>query len=161
MHLPEGVHATYGVVTADKDVAKEYIDFIKDREKASGNNVEKFIFGSYDIECIMQNGTRIIWVKPNDSARGYRLAKVYIDLATISLECLREEILPKCIFADKEDYVTFYSKDIKDVGLISVIKELQKSALIYGDVGVIREDSEFGEQMIHGIDSNIDRVLLW
>lgn len=146
--LPDGVKPTYGFVTSNRDYAKHLIDWIKDEEKDKGNNVVRHINSVNDIEYTLQNGTRLIWVRPNEYARGYRFAKVWIDFVTCSNEVLQNVILPKCIFADKEDIHIVQSSNTKEFSLFELIEHLTKFAHVYGDVKVMRHDSEFGNEDI-------------
>lgn len=161
IHLPKGVFPTYGIVTSNRDMAKYYIDSIKDTEKSLGNNVEKYINSSTNLQCYMKNGLRIIWVQPNSSARGYRFAKVYIDLFTCTFDVIQNEILPICIFADSEDIYTFQSEKWEEISLFNFIKQLKKVALIHGDIPVFREDSEFSAQRITEIEANKREISIW
>lgn len=146
--LPEGVKPTYGFVTSDRNYAKDLIDWVKDGEKDKGNGVVKHINSVNDIEYTLQDGTRLIWVKPNEYARGYKFAKVWVDFITCSSEVLKNVILPICIFAEKEDIHIVQSNNIKEFSLFELIEHLTKFAYVYGDTKVMRHDSEFGNEEI-------------
>ena len=68
--LPEGVKPTYGFVTKDREYAKYLIDSVKDQHKENGNGVIKQINNVSNIEYILKDGTKLVWVYPNDSVRG-------------------------------------------------------------------------------------------
>ena len=158
--LPEGVKPTYGFVTSDRKYAKDLIDWVKDQNKSKDNGVAKYINSTNNIECILKDGTRLIWVKPNDSARGYRFAKVWIDYVTCDLEILKNVILPKAIFADNEDIKIVQSNNQKDFSLFELIDHLTKFACVYGNIKVYKYDSEFDEEEINSISENNGEVVI-
>ena len=145
MKLPESVKPTYGFVTKDREYAKYLMDSVKNQNKKRGNVIIRQINSANGIEYILKDGTRLVWVKPNKYAKGYRFAKLWIDFVTCDLEILQNVILPSAIFADKEDIKIVQSNNQKDFSLFELIEHLKKFAYVYGDVKVKKSDGDFGQ----------------
>ena len=160
MKLPELVKPTYGFVTEDREYAKYLMDSVKNQNKEHGNVVTKQINNVNNIEYILNDGTKLVWVKPNDSARGYRFAKLWIDFVTCDLEILQNVILPNAIFADKKDIKIVQSNNQKDFSLFELIEHLKKFAYVYGDVKVKKSDGEFGEDDVNLISECNGEILI-
>ena len=158
--LPEGVKPTYGFVTKDREYAKYLIDSIKDQNKENGNEVIKQINNASNIEYILKDGTKLVWVQPNDSVRGRRFAKLWIDFVTCDLKILQSIILAKAIFADREDIKIVQSNNQKDFSLFELIEHLKKFACVYGDIKVKKNDSEFGEEDINSLSEYNGEIII-
>ena len=160
MKLPKGVKPTYGFVTKDRKYAQYLINSVKDNNKEHGNVIIKQINNRNNIEYILKDGTKLVWIKPNDSARGYRFAKLWIDFVTCDFEILQNVILPSAIYADKEDIGIVQSNNQKDFSLFELIEDLKKFACVYGDIKVKKNDSEFGEEDINLISEYNGEIII-
>ena len=160
MKLPKGVKPTYGFVTKDREYAQYLINSVKDNNKEHGNVIIKQINNTNNIEYILKDGTKLVWIKPNDSARGYRFAKLWIDFVTCDFEILQNVILPSAIYADKEDIQIVQSNNQKDFSLFELIEHLKKFACVYGDIKVKKNDSEFGEEDINLISEYNGEIII-
>ena len=160
MKLPELVKPTYGFVTKDREYAKYLMDSVKNQNKKHGNVVTKQINNANTIEYILKDGTKLVWIQPNDSARGYKFAKLWIDFITCDFEILQNVILPSAIFADKEDIQIVQSNNQRDFSLFELIEHLKKFACVYGDIKVKKNDSEFGEEDINLISKYNGEVII-
>lgn len=97
----------------------------------------------------MGDGTEYIQIRPIDSSRGQKCAVAIIDLATCSLEFIRDWIPAICIFTDKEDFIFKDSsrtdEHSKSYDLITLIDRLQKISYIKGNIEDIGFwDAEYG-----------------
>jgi len=70
------------------------------------DNIEKFINSSIEKEIILQDGSRYIWVKPNEEIRGLRCDKAIIDEG-ITLVQLYGIVLPVCDFVTMDNVEVF------------------------------------------------------
>ena len=71
------------------------------------DNVERIIRTKEEIkEIILKDGTRYIWCKPNDNARGYRCNHAFID-RDLSLEIIENNIIPIAFYCSKDTVEMF------------------------------------------------------
>lgn len=57
-------------------------------------------------EIILKDGTRYVWVRPNDTARGYRCNHAFID-RDLSLEIIENNIMPIAFYCSKDTVEMF------------------------------------------------------
>lgn len=157
MALPNGVTPKYGIFTTDR----EFADYTIDGYVRSHNcKCAKRVKSAYDSYAVMEDGTKYQWIKPNDSARGYKCSVGVIDLATCAIDFIRERIPYICLFTEpeKEHYVfrdSTNTKDSKPYDLHTLIDRLQKIEVLIGNVEKMGfYDSEYGWQRITYLDAD-------
>ena len=101
----------------------------------TNGKVEKYINSTHELSCYMDDGTNFILLGANESIRGFRCARVVVDISTCSVEFIQKVIKPICIYADKEDFEIVTSKEASG-NLFEFINQLEKIAIIKGDIPV-------------------------
>lgn len=89
----------YGIITEDKELAKELISKLYER------NIDKclrYINSQHGILLDLYDGTRYQWIRPMDNSRGYRCSKAFID-KRIDIEILNNIVFPLCVYCGKDD----------------------------------------------------------
>jgi len=95
-----------GIFTDNYDKAKFIFDIL---ELAYKNDIQFYRKHSYQPRLnlrTVRDEIDFIWLKPNDTARGYRCSRAYID-NNIDREALTTIVAPSCIYCDKNDIVYF------------------------------------------------------
>lgn len=161
MTLPNGVTPKYGIFTTDR----EFADYTIDGYVRSHNcKCAKRVKSAYESYAIMEDGTKYQWIRPNDSARGHKCSVGVIDLATCSLDFIREWIPYICLFAEQEKrYVLKDSNNTTDnnesYDLHTLIDRLQKIEAIFGNLEKLGfNDTEYGWQKIMYVDADKEEV---
>lgn len=89
MKLSENTIKKYGIFTMNKDFANEIITSCI---KNHNYKPIKRIKSELENRALMENGMEYIWIKPLENARGHKMSGGVIDLATCSLEFIRDWI---------------------------------------------------------------------
>ena len=150
MALPDGVKPQYAIFTADREFADYKIDaYIRNHNFPIKKRVKSMI----ESFAIMEDGTKYKWVKPTDNYRGYKCSIGVIDLATCSLDFIREWIPYICLYAEPEKHYVFVdssnTKGSKPYDLHTLIDRLQKIEAILGNVDKLGfSDMEYGWQRL-------------
>lgn len=159
--LPNGITPKYGIFTTDR----EFVDYTIDGYVRSHNcKCAKRVKSAYDSYAVMEDGTKYQWIKPNESARGYKCSVGVIDLATCSLDFIREWIPYICLLAEQEKrYVLKDSNNTTDnnepYDLHTLIDRLQKIEAIFGNLEKLGfNDTEYGWQKIMYVDADKEEV---
>jgi hypothetical protein len=155
--LPDGVRPKYGIFTTDIDFADEEIDsYVRSHNCKCAKRVKS----AYDSYAIMEDGTKYQWIKPNDSARGYKCSVGVIDLATCEIQFIREWIMPICIFAEKENFVFVDSQYTGNEAydLHTLIDRLQKVEVVLGNIPNLKFYEECGNANIRSLDISCDEI---
>ena len=156
MELPEGVKPQYAIFTADR----EFADYEINAYARSHNClIAKRVKSTNDSFAIMEDGTKYKWVKPTDNSRGYKCSTGVIDLATCSLEFIRDWIPYICLYAEPEKNYVFVdssnTRDSKPYDLHTLIDRLQKIEAILGNVENFGfSDMEYGWQRLTYLSVN-------
>lgn len=88
-----------GIITSDKEKAD---DIFEDIITSNKGHIKHYANGLTNREIILDNGTRYVWIKPLDSARGFRLKGAYID-RNIDIELFDNVIRPMFVYCRKDD----------------------------------------------------------
>lgn len=89
-----------GVITKSEEKADKIFKEIFNSNK---ENVKRYIDSKNQKEILFNdNITCYVWVKPYESARGYKLKSAYID-KNIDIEIFENVIIPICAYCKKDD----------------------------------------------------------
>lgn len=127
----------YGIFTTDREFAKRIIDNLKLNHKGK---VEKYINSKSELSCYMDDGTNFIWLKADESVKGFRCSKAIVDISTCSFEFISRILKPICIYAEEDDFEIVTSKDNIGYNISQFIDQLRKIAYIKGDIPVYYND---------------------
>ena len=157
MRLPEGVRPQYGIFTTNREFANKIIDqYVK-------ISVAKRINSTNDCFAVMQDGTKYKWIRPIDNSRGNKCSVGIIDLATCSLDFIRDWIPAICIFADKENYIfkdSEHYNEFKPYDLHTLIDRLQKVEVLIGNINDLGfYDMDYGWQQLVDLGIETDKVV--
>ena len=96
----------WGIVTPDREKAKALMTQIE-----SERNIGVWERKDGPVQMVVQfaDGVRLMWVRPTESARGYRIGRLWCDVNT-DQEILNNVILPK-YRGKTEDIVWFGGSD--------------------------------------------------
>ena len=161
MTLPNGVRPKYAIFTTDREFADYEIDGYVRSHNCS---CVKRVRSAYDSYAVMEDGTEYKWIKPNDSARGHKCSVGVVDMATCSLDFIKEWIPHICLFAEPEKrYVLKDSNNTIDnnepYDLHTLIDRLQKIEAIFGNIEKLGfNDLEYGWQRIMCIDADKEEI---
>lgn len=104
MHGLNNVKVNCIIFSNDKLKATEKMNDILDRV---GDCVDKVIKIKGETHSItLKDGTRYIWVKPNDNARGYRCNSTFID-RNLPLDTIKTHIMPIAYYCGKDTVEMF------------------------------------------------------
>lgn len=157
MRLPEGVKSQYGIFTTNREFANKIIDQYTKVNVVKRNNSINESF------AIMQDGTKYKWINPIDNARGNKCSVGIIDLATCSLDFIRDWIPAICIFADKDNYIfkdSEHDGEFKPYDLHTLIDRLQKVEVLIGNINDLGfYDMDYGWQQLVDLGIGTDKVV--
>lgn len=160
MALPNGVKPQYAIFTADREFADYEIDAYA---KSHNCPIAKRVKSMNESFAIMEDGTKYKWIKPTDMSRGNKCSTGVIDLATCSLEYIRDFIPAICIFAEKENFVFVdsehnFKEEQSAYDLHTLIDRLQKVESILGNIKKLSFFEECGYAIIRSLDVHYDEI---